>query len=101
MPGPKRRPGTAVNMETTRHVVIVNELGLHARAAAKIARLAQTATSRIWLSKEDNTVDAASVIDILTIGGVRGSRITLRVEDPADIAILNQIESLVNMGFGE
>jgi len=100
-PKQNRRPGTADNMETIRNVTIVNELGLHARAAAKIAILAQKAKSRIWLSKEGSTVDAASVIDILTIGGICGARVTITVDDPADIAILYKIETLFKQGFGE
>jgi len=82
-------------------VVIVNELGLHARAAAKIAAIAGLAKARVWISKDNDAVDAASIIDILTLAGTKGSQIVLSIEDPADLDLMNRIVALVKNGFGE
>lgn len=81
--------------------IIINELGLHARSAAKIAKIAQRATGKIWIIKDALEADAASVIDILTLEGFKGSKITIRVEDPGDVEILDELEQLVSRGFGE
>ena len=84
-----------------RDATIVNELGLHARSAAKIAKIAQRAAGKIWVMKDASKVDAASVIDILTLEGIKGSKITIEIEDPSDAEILNELEQLVTNGFGE
>ena len=63
--------------ELSREVVIVNELGLHARSAAKIAKLAQNTKSTIWLIKDNEKVDASSIIDMLTLACEKGSKILL------------------------
>ena len=74
---------------------------MHARAAAKIAELARQATAKVWITKDNQTVDAASIIDILSLGATKGSCITLAVDEIVDIDILNRIEALVKNGFGE
>ncbi|MFH2046059.1 MAG: HPr family phosphocarrier protein [Pseudomonadota bacterium] len=80
---------------------IVNELGLHARAAAKIAHLAANANKKIWIINESEKIDASSIIDILTLGYAKGTRITFEAENETDIDILNHIIILVENGFGE
>ena len=84
-------------------VTIINELGLHARSAAQIAKIAgnSTATANVWLKKGDKIADAASIIDILTLACEKGTSITILIEDWADIDILNDIADLVESGFGE
>ena len=87
--------------ELTRQVVIVNDLGLHARAAAKIAKLAQDAHSNVWISRGDTPADASSVIDILSLGCPMGTTVLISVEDPSDLDILEAIERLIREGFEE
>ena len=90
-----------LNKELSRKVIIVNELGLHARSAAKIAKLAQNAKSTIWLIRDNEKVDASSIIDILTLACAKGSKIMLTVDNRSDIHILNDITALVERGFEE
>ena len=87
--------------EYSKEIVIVNELGLHARSAAKIAKLAQNAKSTIWLIKDNEKVDASSIIDILTLACAKGSKIILTVDSKSDIYILNNITALAERGFEE
>jgi len=87
--------------EYSKEVVIINELGLHARSAAKIAKLAQNAKSTIWLIKDNEKVDASSIIDILTLACPKGSRIALSADSRSDIDIINDITALVERGFEE
>lgn len=85
----------------SRDVVIINELGLHARSAAGIAKLAQNANSKVWLIRGKDRVDASSIIDILSLACSKGSKITLEIDEESDIDILNEIVELVKKGFGE
>ena len=85
----------------SRDVVIINELGLHARSAAGIAKLAQNANSKVWLIRGEERVDASSIIDILSLACPKGSKITLEINEESDIDILNEIIELVKKGFGE
>jgi phosphocarrier protein HPr len=85
----------------TRQVMIINELGLHARSAAKIAKLAGRSMSSVWLEKGGAKADASSILDILTLECDKGSRITIGIENKADSDILEAIARLVEDGFGE
>ena len=87
--------------ELIRKLTIVNELGLHARSAAKIAEVAQNAKHKVWVRYDGEQVDAASIIDILTLGAACGSEIEIEIENAEDTSILNAIANLVQTGFGE
>ncbi len=84
-----------------RDLKIVNELGLHARSAAKLAKTAQQAVDGVWLQTSQDEVDAKQIIDILTLGAGQGDRVRVRIDDPADQEILDRIVELFNTGFGE
>jgi len=84
-----------------RELVIVNELGLHARSAAKLAKLAQQADKEVWLHMGDQSADAKQVIDLLTLGAAKGDHVKVTIETPADIQIMEAIEKLFADGFGE
>ncbi len=84
-----------------RDVTIKNELGLHARSAAQIANIVQKSKARVWIKRGDEKADASSIMDILTLACEKGTTITITVEDPSDIEILNAIADLVDSGFGE
>ena len=85
----------------SRNVIIVNELGLHARSAARIAQLAGGSKGSIWISKGDQKADASSIVDILTLACEKGSCITISIENKDDMPILEAISELVESGFGE
>jgi phosphocarrier protein HPr len=85
----------------TRQLVIRNELGLHARPAAKIALLAQKAKFGIWLIKGDKKVDATSVIDILSLDCPQNTEISLSVDHAEDLPILEKMIHLFDANFGE
>jgi phosphocarrier protein HPr len=85
----------------SKDLIIANNLGLHARPAAEIAKLAKKARKGVWISNDLQTVDASSIIDILTMGCGMGSRITIKIDDSEDMAILDAIVELVETGFKE
>jgi len=85
----------------SKQVLVGNELGIHARSAAGIAKLAKKAKSGIWLEKDGDRADAKSVIDILTLACLKGSQITIGVDDSSDAHVLEEIVNLVKNNFGE
>ena len=84
-----------------RHAIINNELGLHARSAARIAEIAQNSVGNIWIQKDDQKADASSILDILTLACTQATKIQIIIEDNRDLPILNAIADLVDTGFGE
>lgn len=85
----------------TKKITVVNALGIHARAAAKLSKLAQSASANVWVTKDGQTVDASSILDILTLACAQGTTITLEIDDPADRDVLDKMEQMVADGFGE
>jgi phosphotransferase system HPr (HPr) family protein len=85
----------------SKKVTVINDLGVHARSAAMIAKIAQNAQASVWLEKDGEKVDATSIIDILTLGCAKGTDVTIAVDHPSDTKILNDIVSMFNKGFGE
>jgi phosphocarrier protein len=85
----------------SKKITVVNALGIHARAAAKLSKLAQSASAMVWVTKDGQTVDASSILDVLTLACEKGTSITLEIDDPADKDVLDKMEQMVADGFGE
>ena len=85
----------------TRVVTIANDLGLHARAAAKLAAVARLAGGAVWLAKGTERIDAKQVIDILALAAAKGDQVKISIETAADLEILDRIAGLFGDGFGE
>jgi len=85
----------------SRTLRIVNDLGLHARSAAKLAKLAGEARGGVWIMKNGDAADARSMLDILTLACPVGTTITVSVDDEADLNTLERIAVLIRSGFGE
>ncbi|MBF0117721.1 MAG: HPr family phosphocarrier protein [Desulfobacterales bacterium] len=85
----------------TKDVIIPNELGIHARPAVKIVNIAKEAKSHVWILKNTIRVDAADILDVLTLSCPKGTKITIKIDNKSDINILNDIVKLVESGFGE
>lgn len=88
-------------MKLSRKVVIPNELGLHARGAAKIARLAEGARSDVYIVKDGQEVDAKSILDVIALYCPCGVEVVVKITDPGDVQVLNRIARLIETGFGE
>ncbi|MCK4391204.1 MAG: HPr family phosphocarrier protein [Desulfobacterales bacterium] len=88
-------------MKLSRKVIIPNELGLHARSAAKIAQLAEGARSKVYIVKDGQEMDATSIVDVIALYCPRGTEIAVKITDPGDAKVLNRIARLIETGFGE
>lgn len=90
-----RMPDTPI----TRVVIIENEQGLHARPAELLARLARQFQSRIELVRDDRRVEANSIIDLLTLGAVRGTELVLVAEGSDAEQAVDALARLIQNGF--
>jgi phosphocarrier protein HPr len=80
---------------------IVNKLGLHARAAAKLTQIATGFTSDIWLSRSGRRVNAKSIMGVMMLAAGQGTSVVIEAKgDDADAAIA-AIAQLVADRFGE
>jgi phosphocarrier protein len=80
---------------------IVNALGLHARAAAQLVKLANRFQSDIYIVKDEQEVNAKSIMGVLMLAATQGSSITLRAEGGDSEQALKALGELVRAGFGE
>jgi phosphocarrier protein HPr len=88
-------------MELTRKLLINNELGLHARAAAKIVSLAGNYKSVLYIRKGDHVVDGSSILSILTLACPKGTEICARAVGEDSEALLEALVCLFDRKFGE
>lgn len=82
-------------------VEIINKLGLHARASAKLTQTASRFQSEIWLSRNGRRVNAKSIMGVMMLAAGKGSRIEIdAVGEDADAA-LEALVQLIGDKFGE
>ena len=80
---------------------IINKLGLHARASAKLTQLASGFPCEVWLERNGRRVNAKSIMGVMMLAAAKGSTITIDTEgEQADDALL-AIQDLVADRFGE
>jgi len=82
-------------------VVIVNRLGLHARAADRLVRLTQRFASRVKIHHGDHSADCKNIMDILMMGAGQGTTLNLSADGEDEKAALEAIDALFSEGFGE
>lgn len=84
-----------------REVEVVNRLGLHARAAAKLVHAAGRFESSVQLADGRQSVDAKSILGLLLLAAAQGSRLTVRCEGRDEREAADAIAALFVDGFGE
>ena len=84
-----------------RRVRITNHLGLHARAAAKLVRVAAGFSSSVKLSHGEAQANAESILDVLTLAAGYGKYVDVTVDGPDEASAMDEIEKLFRDGFGE
>ena len=80
---------------------IINKLGLHARASAKLTQVANQFKSDIWIEKSNKKVNAKSIMGVMMLAASQGSDITITTEGSDEQDALNSIIALINDYFGE
>ncbi len=84
-----------------REIEIVNHLGLHARAAAKLVNCATGFVSRIELERNGQRVNGKSIMGVMMLAASRGSRIVVDASGEDEEAALAALETLIGNRFGE
>jgi phosphocarrier protein len=82
-------------------IEIVNKLGLHARASAKLTQLAGSYQSEVWLTRNGRRVNAKSIMGVMMLAAGKGSTIGIEVEGSDADAALQAIVQLIGGKFGE
>ena len=80
---------------------IVNRLGLHARAAAKLTQLAGGFAAEVWLSRNGRRVNAKSIMGVMMLAAGKGASVTVEAEGADADAALRAIRQLIADKFGE
>lgn len=82
-------------------VEIVNKLGLHARASAKLTQAASGFVADVWLSRNGRRVNAKSIMGVMMLAAGQGSRIVIETDGKDADAALAAIATLISGRFGE
>jgi phosphocarrier protein HPr len=82
-------------------VIIVNRLGLHARAAAKFVHLASRFTARVTVGKDGTRVDGKSILGLLTLAAAKGTKLHVTAAGDDERQAAEALAELVRSRFGE
>lgn len=88
-------------MQCRQTVTIVNQLGLHARAATKLAQLCQQFQAKIELVQDEKTADASSVLALLMLASSKGKTLEVCTQGNDAEQALIAVVDLINNGFDE
>lgn len=84
-----------------RRATIVNRKGLHARASAKLAKLAATFDAQVFVSHEGETADARSIMDLLMLVAHTGCVVEIKARGAQAEEAVSAVAGLIDEGFGE
>ena len=84
-----------------RELEIVNRLGLHARASAKLTQLASRFKSQVFLSRSGRRVNAKSIMGVMMLAAAKGATVTLEIEGEDEGEAMEALAALVAGRFGE
>lgn len=86
---------------TTRSLTVVNQLGVHARAAAKFVHVASRFDARIRIAKDGRDMDGKSILGILLLAAARGTTVTITADGRDEQDAIDALSALIESGFGE
>lgn len=84
-----------------REAVIINKLGLHARAAAKFVTLASRFSAEIQVRRNGREVNGKSIMGVMMLAAAKGTRIEIQAEGEDEQDAIEQLVDLINQRFGE
>jgi phosphocarrier protein len=84
-----------------REIQVINKLGLHARASAKLTQLASSFTSAVWIARNGRRVNAKSIMGVMMLAAGIGSTVELETDGPDEEEAINALEKLFLQRFGE
>ena len=88
-------------MAASAELTIVNKLGLHARASAKLTQVASGFRSDIWLTRNGRRVNAKSIMGVMMLAAGKGATVTVEADGEDAQAALSALRALIADCFGE
>ena len=82
-------------------VEIVNKLGLHARASAKLTQVASGFKCEVWLTRNGRKVNAKSIMGVMMLAAGKGAKVMIEIDGPDETAAMDAIVALIGDYFGE
>ena len=82
-------------------ILIINKLGLHARASAKFTQTASKFKSAVFIGRASKRVNAKSIMGVMMLAAAKGATITVDCEGEDEAAAMTAIKTLINDKFGE
>ena len=83
------------------NVQIINNLGMHARASAKLTQLAGNFQSEIWLARNGKRVNAKSIMGVMMLAAAKGSEISIEADGSDESEAMKALLELIQTRFGE
>ena len=84
-----------------KEIEIINKLGLHARASAKLTQTASNFKSEVFIARNGRRVNAKSIMGVMMLAAARGSTINIETEGLDEVAAMDALTALINDKFGE
>lgn len=84
-----------------RELEIVNKLGLHARASAKLTQLASKYACEVWLTRNNQRINAKSIMGVMMLAAGKGAKVRLETNGPDELECIDALTALINGKFGE
>ena len=85
----------------TKDIEIINKLGLHARASAKLTQLATKFQSEVFMTRNQRRVNAKSIMGVMMLAAGKGSKVTLETDGPDEQEAMDALLALIAGYFGE
>jgi len=82
-------------------VEIINRLGLHARASAKLTQLASSFPCEVWLERDGRRVNAKSIMGVMMLAAAKGARVTIDTAGDNEDGAMDAMMALIADRFGE
>ena len=86
---------------TSKHVTVVNRLGMYARAAARFVHLASRFHADVRVARDERQMDGKSIMGIILLAAACGSTITITPDGDDEVGAVEALVALVASGFGE
>lgn len=81
--------------------LIINKLGLHARASARLTQLASQYPCEVWLSRNGKRINAKSIMGVMMLAAGKGSTISIETDGDCEQEAMGAIVAMINNYFGE
>jgi phosphocarrier protein len=82
-------------------ILIINKLGLHARASTKLTQTASQFKSDIWIERNGRRVNAKSIMGVMMLAASKGSTVSLESTGEDEVEAMDALLNLINNRFGE